>query len=189
MIIDGKSFRVVKNVETTLVVDGRTLKVTVRPAPLRLFRQKEFQFQYPSGLGLEKEESEFGPLWKIGDDERGIAIMRISMDSDEEFDGRQVSLFRNIPEIDEEPVTIALQGRRIQGTRVSLSQEGRTVYQVRMFNFTAGDGKYLMMLFESLDENGGRKKESSQLFDQFEQSFRWTAESIDEGSKGTPSKK
>lgn len=143
-------------------VNGKTVSGRVTPKPDRLFRTAEISFRYPTDFAFAYDPTGEAPSWEFDGSTAVITVLRY--DPSEKPAELVEAIAEGMIEDSEDPrarsrpVSVRWDGRAIRGKRVT-SALLESTFRHDLYGFAAGNHTYVVMIQDSLSENGSPSEE------------------------------
>jgi hypothetical protein len=159
-----------------LDLGDRQLRMTLEVQPTRLLELEPLRFEYPNGYSFEYEQDDETTFWTLDGNDVVIMLQRywIEMDGDEFLELFVDELITGYDGEDGGAVPLELDGEVLEGRAVGIDSMGFTMQQ-ECFVFTTADGDlWLLVLQDTLEDDGAHTDEYEAARVLLEETFQYT---------------
>ena len=144
----------------TVVIGGNEVKMKLIARPHRLFEAGGVRFKYPRRFTFEYEKDEDVTTWAFEGPSTTLMLMRFEKEDPKALLKRMEDEFAQIgPNTKRSDTKLAVGKRVFAGRRLDLRVAGESLRQ-DLFAFNAGGATYLLMVQDSLTDDGKQTAET-----------------------------
>lgn len=160
--IDGKEHPAKIDQQLSIEVDGKQIALTIRSKSYRTLRLSDIEFRYPRHMSFEVDrDSAPIVIWTLDGNNAVIILQRypkwIGDFSSSVIEGLEEQY--GTENVKKKETTLVLEGKRSTGTQLDIKLLDLGFLRQEVFNFDAGKYGYVVILQDSLTDEGDPTEE------------------------------